>query len=121
MIGSYSNQRTQRTKINNSVSEAIDVIFGVPQGTVLGVLLILTYINDIHNGVMLSEILLFADDGLLYGIGDTVEECVAKVNSDLKNIDEWLKMNKMKLNIDKTKALCINGSLNNSYIFINNV
>lgn len=108
----YVKDRKQRTKINGILSEEIDVVLGVPQGSVLGVLLFLIYINDMEKAVTLAKLVLFADDALLYVTGDSVESCLEVINADLKNLNLWFKMYKLKLNVDKTKCMILNGSTN---------
>ena len=65
---SYLNNRTQQTKVNESVSEKTEILtYGVPQGSILGPLLFLVYINDLHDAVTHSLIHHFADDtNILY-------------------------------------------------------
>ena len=64
---SYLNNRTQQTKVNDSISEKTEVTYGVPQGSILGPLLFLVYINDLHDAVTHSLIHHFADDtNILY-------------------------------------------------------
>lgn len=107
---SYLGARTQRTTVNNSVSDANEVLTGVPQGSVLGVLLFLLYINDISLVVKYCRLCMFADDALLFVSGKDLCECTEKINNDLQSISEWLIINKLKLNIKKTKYMCINGT-----------
>ncbi|HBK82158.1 MAG TPA: hypothetical protein DDZ41_00940 [Flavobacterium sp.] len=59
---------------------------------------------------------LFADDALLYADGNSIEECYDKISTDSINLDEWFKMIKLKLNIDKTKCMCINDDLENNIV-----
>ena len=59
---SYLNDRTQKTKVNGSISEKIEITYGVPQGSILGPLLFLVYINDLHEAVTHSLVHHFADD-----------------------------------------------------------
>ena len=59
---SYLNNRTQQTKVNDFISEKIEITHGVPQGSILGTLLFLVYINDLHDAVTRSLIRHFADD-----------------------------------------------------------
>lgn len=117
---SYLYQRTQRTRVNDAVSDEIDVLLGVPQGSVLGVLLFLIYVNDMEKAIELSKLVLFADDALLYIVGDTVDEGINNMNSDLNRLSEWFLMNRLKLNVDKTKYMVINGSVSNNRIVIDN-
>lgn len=117
---SYLKNRKQRTKVNNSISDAINISLGVPQGTILGVLLFLIYINDLEKAIGESKVLLFADDALLYVVGDSIAECVQKINEDLKRLSNWFEMNKLKLNIEKTKCMVLNANLDND-ILIDNV
>jgi Reverse transcriptase (RNA-dependent DNA polymerase) len=80
---------------------------GVPQGSVLGPILFVLYINDIVLAVHHSTVNLFADDTLLSIVGNNVEECLTKMNEDLATLAEWLNFNKLKLNVDKTKYMII--------------
>lgn len=106
---SYLQRRTQRTKVEEAVSESINVNLGVPQGSVLGTLLFIIYVNEMPRVVRYSFLKLFADDGLLYFVGKSIEECIEKVNFDLMELNKWFHMNKLSLNVGKTKCMYING------------
>jgi hypothetical protein len=80
---------------------------GVPQGSVLGLLLFILYINDIKNVLRYSKLKLFADDTLLYIAADTLDEAVNRMNDDLVSLFQWLALNKLKLNVQKTKYMVI--------------
>lgn len=58
------------------------------------------------------EIVLYADDTLIFSEGDSDNQCYDKLNQDMKNVNEWLKMNKLKLNESKTKIMEINTNSN---------
>ena len=103
----YLSNRTQVTKYNDTISTSKQNIFGVPQGTVLGPTLFLLYINDIVQYVQKCNIQLFADDTLLYYIGDDVDEIINTLNDELKTLQTWLKLNSMYVNIEKTKFMLI--------------
>jgi hypothetical protein len=104
---SYLSNRSQETRFYESVSQAINVSLGVPQGSVLGPLLFILYINDMGNALTYTKLNLFADDTLLYIAADNLEEAVNKMNADLLSLSSWLNLNKLKLNIEKTKYMII--------------
>jgi hypothetical protein len=80
---------------------------GVPQGSVLGSLLFILYIDDIKHVLKHCKISFVADDTLIYIAADTLEEAVVKVNEDLASLAVWLGHNKLKLNISKIKYVVI--------------
>lgn len=104
----YLTGRTQRTRVNGILSTPQLVRFGVPQGSILGVLLFLLYINDMGKHIKYCKITLFADDTLIYICGSNITEMTSKLNYDLENMSIWLKMNKLKLNLSKTKCMVFN-------------
>lgn len=116
---SYLENRIQITKVNGRTSAPIINDFGVPQGSILGALLFIIYINDIPNVLENCEIVLYADDTLIYNEANTEEECLENLQKDIKNVNIWLKMNKLKLNENKTKIMEINMT-SNMTIEINN-
>lgn len=101
---SYLNERTQRTKINNAVSVSGYTNFGVPQGTILGPLLFLLYINDLCNVIQHCSISLFADDALMFMCGNDETLIMERINSDLNDLCSWLAKNKLKINVKKNKV-----------------
>jgi hypothetical protein len=104
---SYLSNRSQETKFYEKISDAIKVQLGVPQGSVLGPLLFILYINDIKNVLRYSKLNLFADDTLIYIAADTLDEAVNRMNDDLVSLFQWLAWNKLKLNVQKTKYMVI--------------
>ena len=78
-------------------------ISGVPQGTVLGPLMFLMYINDIDENISLT-VWLFADDCIMYRIIDSLEDSLC-LQRDLSTILNWTKKWQMQLNIDKCVVL----------------
>ena len=102
---SYLTGRKQSTSINGSNSDLKDMKFGVPQGSVLGPLLFLIYINDLHNAIKFSTVHHFADDTNLLVSNSCIKKVQDQINIDLKYLSNWLKANKIALNASKTEVL----------------
>ena len=75
---------------------------GVPQGSVLGPLLFLLYINDLPNISCKLKFFLFADDTNIYYESNDLKEIEKIVNQELKHLSEWLNVNRLALNVKKT-------------------
>ncbi len=104
---SYLSDRTQQVKFDDHVSEKIEINHGVPQGTVLGPLLFIFYLNDLTWVVKNCTLKMFADDTLIYYASSNVNDINNMINEDLKNVNEWLCTNTMALNLEKTKFMLI--------------
>ena len=102
---SYLKNRMQFVSINGFDSEAAFVAHGVPQGSVLGPLLFLIYINDLHKSIRFSSVYHFADDTNLLNISDSLKRCQKQINLDLKALYKWLLANKISLNCSKTELI----------------
>ena len=102
LLRSYFSDRIQHVKIENFFSDAIHVVSGVPQGSVLGPLLILLLINDLHSIFLDSVPWLFAD-------GLKVLFTSLNFHNDLSRLWNWNIANGMIANLDKTKCLAIKG------------
>jgi hypothetical protein len=107
---SYLENRTQKVKFNGILSDPIDVKLGVPQGSVLGPLLFLLYINDVTKIINENcELRLFADDALIYTTGYSSIEINENLNEQMAKVDKWLKINRLQLNVNKTKVMLVRG------------
>ena len=109
---SYLEKRYQTCKINNVKSSRKLIKFGVPQGSNLGPLLFLLYVNDLPNCLDQAKPSMFADDTNISASAESVNELEEKLNTDLSNIYQWLVANKLTLNVSKTEYMII-GSRNN--------
>ena len=94
--------RRQYVTYSNYKSSFGTITCGVPQGSILGPLLFLMYINDLSNVSEYCFSLLFADDTNMFHTGKDMKIVCDQVNEDLKNVQEWLDCNKLSLNICKT-------------------
>ena len=78
----------------------------VPQGSILGPLLFLLYVNEVENIMNYVKILLYADDTVLYLSGDDSRNVNTKMQEDLNRYTKWCHMNRLTLNAKKTKFMC---------------
>ena len=95
---SYLSHRQQAVKIGHCFSDFETISRGVPQGSVLGPLLLLLYVNDLHISSPKVKLLLFADDTCLFHSSKNINI----LQNDLNDLANWLKANKLTLNIDKS-------------------
>ena len=95
--------RKQRVVINGAATAWLDVVSGVPQGSVLGPLLFIIYINDLDSD-LINKMLKFADDAKLYGRVSTMTQ-VDSIREDLKKLFDWSKKWGMTFNADKYKVM----------------
>ena len=77
----------------------------VPQGSVLGPLLFLIYINDLHKAIQYCKVHHFADDTNLFHTSKSVKNLNKQINLDMKHLNNWLSTNKISLNVEKTELV----------------
>jgi Reverse transcriptase (RNA-dependent DNA polymerase) len=109
---SYLSDRQQQVKIDDYISECHPTNIGLPQGSVLAPILFVLYINDINKILQHSTVNLFADDTALSVADDDPEIAAHKMNEDLSRLEDWLKFNKLALNITKTNYMHISSKAN---------
>ena len=101
----YLCEKQKRTKVNNTYSTYSDILYGVPQGSILGPLLINIYISDIFYDIDICDIASYADDNIPYTSDFNLEEVIQKLELTTNNLFEWFKNNHMKANADKCHLL----------------
>ena len=104
LLDNYLSDRCQYVEYNGHRSNTLPITTGVPQGSVLGPLLFLIYINDLPMVSDVFNMLMYADDTTLYcNIDHNVSEEV--INNELSKVSQWLAANKLSINVTKTKYM----------------
>ena len=103
-LENYLTNRRQKVVIQSAVSNSMPVTAGVPQGSVLGPLLFLIYVNDISDS-LLSLTRLFADDSSLYCSASSINDIEGIINHDLNLLSNWAKQWLVTFNPNKTEAI----------------
>lgn len=103
LIKSYLNERYQYVCLNNESSSKMKIKHGVPQGSILGPLLFLAYINDITEITGSPQLVMYADDTNVFFAGETIQIVEKLANDYLLKLSKWLETNRLGLNTSKTK------------------
>ena len=104
LLSSYLSGRTQHTFSGGKLSGALNVKHGVPQGSILGPLLFLIYINDIESSTD-ENLVLFADDTTAITKSKDLELLIARMKQTLVNLERWFNTNRLSLNVNKTEQI----------------
>ena len=104
-FASYLANRKQYVHVNNQCSEQLPLKYSVPQGSILGPTLFIIYINDLPEIFKQAKFIFFADDANIIVTGDSVDELQSKINILQSSLDNWVRINGLKLNIKKTKFM----------------
>ena len=102
---SYLSNRVQYVSNYGKRSQIKAILHGVPQGSVLGPLLFIIYINDLYNAILYSKTSLFADDTCFLYSDSLLKRLEKRINIDLKRLYKWLCANKISLNVAKTEVV----------------
>ena len=120
---SYLNERQQYVNFQGTESQMKCVTCGVPQGSIIGPLLFILYINDMDNVSKKIFPILFADDTTVLIEGNNLDVIITSLNSELDRINTWLKYNKLSLNVTKTHYMVFHRArrkVSHNKLFINN-
>jgi hypothetical protein len=107
----FLHDRTISTKIDNMIGKAQHINWGVPQGSILGPVLFLIYINDIYDIQLNGRILNYADDCVIINEAKNLTLLSQEANRDISSFNKWCTNNRLQINCKKTKF--INFSLKN--------
>ena len=108
---SYLSNRKQYVSVNDCNSDCIATNMGVSQGSILGPMLFLIYVNDMSKAAPLLNFVHFADDTTVVTASHSEHDLYVTVNSELSLVDRWLKVNRLSLNIKKTKFMMITNNV----------
>ena len=118
---SYLKDRMQHVRVADHSSSTKVINIGVPQGSILGPILFLIYINDLPKISNLFTSILYADDTTLLTNHTNYDELIDSINNEIPSLQEWINANRLSLNLDKTYAMLysnlsdINPALNISF------
>ncbi|CAB3977575.1 Hypothetical predicted protein [Paramuricea clavata] len=109
---SYLTNREQQCNVNGELSSNKIITCGVPQGSILGPLLFLLYINDLPDCLKSTNPCMYADDTQIFSSSYDANELVVNLNSDLAHICNWLKENRLQMHPSKCKMMFIGSPYN---------
>ena len=107
LFKSYLTNRFQYVQFENSESDLLEIKTGIPQGSILGPLFFSIMINDLVKSSNKFKFLMYADDTTIYfNLEDfPLEDREVLINDELEKVNKWLKLNKLAVNVDKTKSM----------------
>ena len=118
LLKSYLTNRFQHTSVGASLSEPVHLLFGVPQGSVLGPILFTLYTSSLATLLEAHNVAyhFYADDTQIYIRMDSIEDVKEKLSSLINDIKIWMNGRKLKLNDGKTDIIIVKGNLRSNIV-----
>ena len=124
LLRNYLSGRTQAVKLNGAWSSSRSIRTGVPQGSILGPLLFILYVNDLPDCIRHSNCVTYADDTTVFASSSISKNIEFALNEDMRRVCAWFQANRLKVNVDKTKFIVIHplrmeDKFSNINVFVN--
>ena len=104
----YLKDRKQNVRTNNIFSAFQNILSGVPQGSILGLILFNTFLNDLFLYIKKSDLHNFADDNTITATCNTLTGCLKTLEQESESAVSWFKQNELIVNVDKFQAIILN-------------
>ena len=101
LMHSYLSDRKQRTKVNHAYSSWEEILFSVPEGSIIGPILFNIFLSDLFLRISDTDFSSYADDNTIYDSGNSIEEVISSLQESAEKLLQWFSHNQMKGNADK--------------------
>ena len=118
LIQNYISQRQQWLKVASFFNESFEIIFGVPQGSILGLIIFNAFVNDLLFFIKETDICNSTDDATLYACGKELDTISFKLEIETSTAIEWLKDNEMIANLSKFQLMFLSKTLKPTCLLI---
>ena len=105
LMHSYLSHRKQRTKVNHAYSSWDEILFGIPQGSILGPILFIIFLSDLLLVISNTDFSSYADDNTIYDSGNSIDDVISFLQESAEKLFQWFSHNQMKGNTDKCNLI----------------